>query len=93
MSFGAASLWIRSRDGLASAGAIMLFVGGLVILRLGFGPFDLTAGVLAVLTGWLVGVAGLVAWLRSTSGRIGLILVAVAGAWAVANLTRTPTHC
>jgi len=90
MSFGAASLWIRSRDGLASAGAIMLFVGGLVILRLGFGPFDLTAGVLAVLTGWLVGVAGLVAWLRSTSGRIGLILVAVAGAWAVANLTRTP---
>jgi histidine kinase/DNA gyrase B/HSP90-like ATPase len=89
-NLGAAGLWIRSRDGLAGAGAIMFFVGGLVILRLGFGPFDLTAGLLAVLTGWLVGVAGLVAWLSLPSGRSGLLLVAVAGAWGVANLTRTP---
>jgi signal transduction histidine kinase len=67
-----------------------LVVGGLVMLRLGFGPFELRAGVLALLTGWIVGAAGLIAWLRASAAPTGPLLVAAATTWALSNLQRTP---
>jgi hypothetical protein len=81
---------VGSREWRAAVTAAVLVVGGLVMLRLGFGPFEFQAGVLALMTGWIVGAAGLIAWLRAPASRIGLLLVALAVAWGVANLQRTP---
>jgi signal transduction histidine kinase len=79
-----------AREWRAAVAAAALVVGGLVMLRLGFGPFELRAGVLALMAGWIVGAAGLIAWLRAPAGTIGPLLVAAAVAWALANLQRTP---
>jgi signal transduction histidine kinase len=81
---------VGSRDRRAAAAAALLGIGGLATLRLGFGPFEFQAGVLAMMTGWILGLAGLIAWLRSPTSRLGLLLVATAVAWTVANLQRTP---
>ena len=70
--------------------AALLVVAGLVMLRLGYGPFEFKAGVLAVLTAWIVGGAGLITWLRAPASRVGPLLVAASVAWAIANLQRTP---
>ena len=70
--------------------ATLLIAGGLAMLRLGFGPFEFQAGVLALMTGWVVGAAGLIALLRAPASRTGLLLVALAVAWDVANVQRTP---
>jgi signal transduction histidine kinase len=81
---------VGSRERRAAVVAAALVVGGVVMLRLGFGPFEFQAGVLALMTGWIVGASGLIAWLRAPASQIGLLLVAVAVAWAVSNLQRTP---
>src|SRR4051812_8920966 len=60
------------------------------MLRLGYGPFEFKAGVLALLTMWIVGGAGVVAWLRAPTSAVGPLLVAASAAWAIANLQRTP---
>jgi signal transduction histidine kinase len=79
-----------AREGRAAVAAAALVVGGMLVLRLGFGPFELRAGVLAVMAGWIVGAAGLIAWLRAPAGPTGPLLVAAAVAWALPNLQRTP---
>ena len=79
-----------ARERRAAVTAAALVVGGLVMLRLGFGPFEFRAGVLALTTGWIVGAAGLIAWLRAPASPVGPLLVAAAAAWALANLHRTP---
>ena len=73
---------------MAAAAAIV--AGGLATLRFGFGPFEARAGVLVLMTGWIVAGAGLIAWLRAPASRVGPMLVAVAVAWAVSSLQRTP---
>jgi signal transduction histidine kinase len=79
-----------ARERRAAVTAAALVVGGLVMLRLGFGPFEFRAGVLALMTGWIVGAAGLIAWLRAPAGPTGVLLVASAVAWALATLQLTP---
>jgi signal transduction histidine kinase len=81
---------VGSREWRAAVLAALLIVAGLVELRLGFGPFEFQAGVLVLLTGWIVGGAGLIAWLRAPASWVGPLLVAVALAWAVSSLQRTP---
>lgn len=81
---------VGSRERRAAAAAAAIGAGGLVTLRLGFGPFETQAGVLAVTTGWIVAGCGLIAWLRTPASRVGPLLVAVAVAWLVAGLQRTP---
>ncbi|HEX5827766.1 MAG TPA: ATP-binding protein [Candidatus Limnocylindrales bacterium] len=78
-----------ARERRAAVTAAALVVGGLVMLRLGFGPFELRAGVLALLAGWIVGAAGLIAWLRVPAAPVGPLLVGAAVAWGIANLQRT----
>jgi len=75
---------------VALTAAAALVIGGLALLRLGFGSFDVWAGSLAVLTGWIIGVAGVIVWLRLPTSRSGVLLLAVAAAWGLANLQRTP---
>ena len=81
---------VGSREWRAAVTAAMLVAGGLVMLRLGYGPFEFKAGVLALLTFWIVGGAGLITWLRAPASAGGPLLVAASVAWAIANLQRTP---
>ena len=81
---------VGSPERRAALAAAALVIGGLALLRLGFGSFDLWAGSLAVLAGWIVGAAGVIVWLRLPTSRSGVLLLAVASAWGVANLQRTP---
>jgi len=81
---------VGSRERRAAAAAAAIGAGGLATLRLGFGPFEAQAGVLVVTTGWIVAGSGLIAWLRTPASRVGPLLVAVAVAWIVAGLQRTP---
>jgi hypothetical protein len=81
---------VGSPERRAALAAAALVIGGLAVLRLGFGSFDLWGGFLAVLAGWIVGVAGVIVWLRLPTSRSGLLLLALAAAWGLANLQRTP---
>ena len=78
-----------SRELRAIVVAAVLVAAGIAMVRLGFGAFELRAGILALLTGWIVGASGLVAWVRAPSSRTGPLLVVAAAAWYVANLQRT----
>lgn len=82
------TMGVRERRAAAAAAALVLW--GLLMLRLGFGPFEARAGVLALLTGWIVGAAGLIGWLRAPASLAGPLLVATALAWSLPNLVRTP---
>jgi signal transduction histidine kinase len=78
-----------SREARAIAVAALLVAVGVVMVRLGFGSFELRSAILALLTGWIMGASGLRAWIREPSSRTGLLLVAAAAAWYLANLQRT----
>lgn len=75
---------------LVELGAVGLVLG-VVELRLvttaGYAPVWLLT--LFVAVGWCYGAAGLVAWWRRPSNRMGALLVAGAGAWLVATLANT----
>ena len=58
-----------------------MFVEGLISARVGFAAFESRAAALTLLSGWIVGATGLLAWLRSPASRVGPILVAVSIAW------------
>jgi hypothetical protein len=49
-----------------------------VVARVGFASFEQRQAWLAVLTLWVVGGSGLLAWLRVPSSRVGLILLGAA---------------
>ena len=68
-----------SREARALSTAFALAVLGLLVLKIGFAPFDQRAGWLTILGGWIVAGSGLLAWLRLPSERAGILLV-LAGA-------------
>jgi len=75
---------------LVELGAVGVVLG-VVELRLvttaGYAPVWLLT--LFVVVGWCYGAAGLLAWWRRPSNRMGALLVAGAGAWLVATLLNT----
>jgi signal transduction histidine kinase len=78
-----------SRERRAIVVAAALVVEGILTVRVGFASFELRQGVLALLSGWIVGGAGLLAWVRAPSSRTGPLLIVVAAAWSLASLQRT----
>jgi signal transduction histidine kinase len=75
-----------SREWRALGAAVALAAGGVVVVRVGFASYEQRQAWLAVLTMWVVGGSGLLAWLRAPSSRVGLILLAVALSWGGAAL-------
>ena len=77
----------RERRALVVAG--LLVAEGIVSVRVGFAPFEVRQAVLVLLTGWIVGAAGLLAWVRAPSSHTGPILVVVSATWYLASLQGT----
>jgi signal transduction histidine kinase len=63
--------------------AVTVVLEGLASTRIGYAAFDVRYAVLALLTGWLVAVCGLAAWVRTPASRTGPLLVLVSVTWFV----------
>ena len=82
------------RLALIQLGVTALLLGTiLIVLVAAASPYLLWAFVLNVLVAWVYLAAGITAWWRRPSNRIGAVMVLGAGSWFLADLVNTPDPC
>ncbi len=64
---------------------------GLVSVRIGFAPYEARQATLTLVTGCLVGAAGIIAWLRAPGSQTGPLIVAGAAAWFIGGFRWAPS--